>query len=122
MAEGVAREYGQGLIEACSAGLMTADVQPRAIEVMKEIGIDISHQHSKLIDPALLLDMDVVITLCDVADAACLWIPPSMRRFHWPVKDPVGARGTEDYVMGEFRRARDEIRDKILHFIEEYRR
>jgi len=119
MAEGMAREYGKGLIEPYSAGLMTADVQPRAIGVMREIGVDISGQRSKLIDTDLLRTMDVVITLCDLAGGACPWTPPSVKRIHWPVKDPVGARGTEEYIMGEFRRARDEIREKILQFVRE---
>ncbi|HLE41072.1 MAG TPA: arsenate reductase ArsC [Nitrospirota bacterium] len=118
MAEGFARELGKGLIEAYSAGLLHAGVHPRAIAVMEEAGIDISKQESKEIDEDLLRKMDVVITLCTNAEAACPWTPPEIRRIHWPIKDPVGTVGTEEKIMKEFRRARDEIRDKVLEFIE----
>ena len=117
IAEGFARVLGKGRIEAHSAGLMAAGVHPRAIAVMRESGIDISGQRSREIDPYLLLAMDVAITLCDNADASCPRTPPSLKRFHWPIKDPVGTAGTEDEIMSEFRRARDEIREKIQGFI-----
>jgi Protein-tyrosine-phosphatase len=90
MAEGFAREYGKGIIEPFSAGLMASRVHPRAIEVMKEIGIDISGQSSKEIDPELLNQMDVVITLCGHAEASCPMTPPHIKRLHWPIDDPVG--------------------------------
>src|SRR3972149_9024781 len=118
MAEGFARELGKGLIEAYSAGLLHAGVHPRAIAVMEEAGSDISKQKTKEIDEDLLRKMDVVITLCTNAEAACPWTPPEIRRIHWPIKDPVGTVGTEEKIMKEFRRARDEIRDKVLEFIE----
>lgn len=117
MAEGFAREMGKGLIEARSAGLMAAGVHPRAIAVMKEVGIDISGYSSKEIDPDLLGKMDVVITLCSNAEAACPLTPPEIERLHWPIRDPVGTVGTEEEVMGEFRRARDEIRERIAEFV-----
>ncbi len=113
MAEGFARELGKGLLEPCSAGLMAAGVHPRAVAVMKELGIDISKQKSKEIDEVLLRSMDLVITLCDNAAEACPWTPPEIRRLHWPVRDPVGTTGSEEKVMKDFRRARDEIRRKI---------
>lgn len=118
MAEGFARELGKGIIEPFSAGLLAAGVHPRAIAVMNELGIDISRQQSKEIDQELLWTMDMVITLCDNAAESCPWTPPAIKRLHWPVKDPVGARGTENRIMREFRRARDEIRDLIVKFID----
>ena len=117
MAEGFARELGRGLIEAYSAGLMHAGVQARAIAVMKEAGIDISKQKSKEIDEDLLRKMDVVITLCDNAAEACPWTPPAIRRLHWPIQDPVGTVGAEEKIMKEFRRARDEIKERVQDFI-----
>jgi arsenate reductase len=84
---------------------------------MREAGIDISGQKSREIDLHLLKTMDVVITLCDNAAEACPRTPPSVRRLHWPIKDPVGTVGTEEAIMREFRRARDEIREKIEEFI-----
>ncbi len=121
MAEGLAREFGKGMIEPYSAGLMAAGIQPRAIFVMKEIGIDISGQKSEEIDPALLGSMDYVITLCGHAEETCPRTPPGIRRLHWPVRDPVGMIGTEKEIMQDFRRARDEIGLKIRDFIERLR-
>lgn len=117
MAEGFARTLGKGRIEAHSAGLMAAGVHPRAMAVMKEAGVDISRQTSKGIDENLLQSMDVVITLCDNAAEACPWTPPGLKRLHWPIKDPVGTSGTEHRILNEFRRARDEIRDRIEEFL-----
>lgn len=117
MAEGFARDLGRGLIEPHSAGLMAAGVNPRAIAVMAEAGVDISGQRSREIDPDLLKTMDVVITLCDNAAESCPWTPPSLKRLHMPVKDPVGTIGTEEEIMRAFRRARDEIKEKIQGFI-----
>jgi arsenate reductase len=117
MAEGFARELGKGLLEVHSAGLMAAGVHPRAIAVMREAGIDISGQRSKEIDETFLRSMDIVVTLCDNAAEACPWTPPTIRLLHWPVKDPVGTRGSEETIMKEFRRARDEIRQKIVLFL-----
>jgi arsenate reductase len=121
MAEGFAREYGKGIIEPFSAGLMASRVHTRAIEVMKEIGIDISGQSSKEIDPELLNQMDVVITLCGHAEASCPMTPPHIKRLHWPIDDPVGTVGTEEEIMNAFRKARDEIKEKVLKFIDEIR-
>jgi arsenate reductase (thioredoxin) len=119
MAEGFAKEYGKGIIEVHSAGLMAVGVQNRAIAVMKEIGIDISKQQSKEIDAELLRKMDIVVTLCGHAEETCPWTPPEIKRIHWPIKDPVGTAGTEEQIMKEFRRARDEIKEKVQGLIKE---
>ncbi len=119
MAEGFAREFGKGLIEPYSAGLMAAGVNPRAVEVMKEKGIDMSGQLSKEIDEKLLGEMDVIVTLCGNAEESCPVTPPSIRRIHWPIKDPVGTIGTEEEILKEFRRARDEIEERIHALIED---
>jgi arsenate reductase len=114
MAEGFARALGKGRIEAHSAGIMAAGLNSRAVLVMKEAGVDISGQHSKEIDERLLRTMDMVITLCDNAAEACPWTPPHIKVLHWPVKDPVGTKGSENKIMTDFRRARDEIKEKIV--------
>ncbi len=119
MAEGFAKEFGKGLIEVYSAGLFAAGVHKRAIAVMKEIGIDISRQKSKTINEDLLKQMDIIVTLCGNAEEACPWTPPHIKRIHWPIKDPVGTIGTEEEIMNEFRRARDQIKEKILKLIDE---
>ncbi len=120
MAEGLAGELGRGLIEARSAGVRPAGtVQPRAVLVMQELGIDITRQTSKPIDESLLKTMDIIITLCSDADKSCPKTPPEIRRLHWPIDDPSGIRGTEQEIMDAFRTARDRIREKIAELIED---
>jgi arsenate reductase len=119
MAEGFARAFGKDIVEVYSAGLMAAGVHKRAIAVMKEAEIDISGQKSKEIDEKLMRQMDIVITLCGHAEEYCPWTPPGITRIHWPIKDPVGTIGSEDYIMNEFRRARDEIKEKVIELIED---
>jgi arsenate reductase len=119
MAEGFAKEFGKGLIEVHSAGLMAAGVHNRAIAVMKEIGIDISNQKSKVIEEGLLKQMDIIVTLCGYAEELCPYTPPEIKRIHWPIKDPVGTIGTKEEIMNEFRHARDEIKEKVQKLIEE---
>ncbi len=119
MAEGFAKEFGKGLIEVHSAGLMVAGVHNRAIAVMKEIGIDISNQKSKVIEEGLLKQMDIIVTLCGYAEELCPYTPPEIKRIHWPIKDPVGTTGTEQKIMNEFRHARDEIKEKVQELIKQ---
>lgn len=118
MAEGFARKLGKGLIEPYSAGIIAAGVNARAITVMKEIGIDISGQKSEEIDENLLRTMDIIITLCGNAEESCPYTPPEIKRIHWPIKDPVGTIGTEEEILQEFRKARDEIKTRIADFIQ----
>lgn len=119
MAEGLARHFGKGIVEPYSAGLIPAGVNPYAVRVMEEIGIDISGQQSKSIDEELLSEMDIIITLCGNAEASCPMTPPEIKRLHWPIDDPVGTAGTGEEILKEFRRARDEIKTKIEKFLEE---
>jgi arsenate reductase len=113
MAEGFAKEICKGVMEVYSAGLMSAFVHKKAIAVMKELGIDISEQKSKAIDEFLLREMDFVVTLCNKAEDLCPSTPPGTRKIYRPIKDPVGMLGTEEEIMNNFRRARDEIRELI---------
>ncbi len=117
MAEGLMRNLGRGRVEVHSAGLFAAGVHPRAVAVMKEIGLDISAQRSKDIDPGLLNEMDYAITLCGHAESSCPATPPGVTRLHWPIEDPVRAVGTEEEIMEDFRRARDEIRRRVEKFL-----
>ncbi len=119
MAEALMRALSRGRLEAHSAGLFAAGVHPHAAAVMKELGMDISSQHSKDIDVGLLREMDYVITLCGNADAACPTMPPDVKRVHWPIEDPIKAQGTEEEVLRDFRRARDEIKQRIEDFLKE---
>ena len=118
MAEGFANALGKGLIEAYGAGLMPGGVvNPRAIAAMKEAGINISNQTSKAIDPALLEQMDMIVTLCGNAEASCPVTPPAIKRMHWPIDDPVSAVGTEEEILQELRKARDEIKKRVSELI-----
>lgn len=113
MAEGLAWKLGKGFIEPYSAGTFASFVHPRAKAVLMEIGIDISGQKSKAINEELLKNMDVVITLCGNAEASCPPIPPTIKKMHWPIDDPVGTAGTEEEILNEFRKTRDKIKNRL---------
>lgn len=120
MAEGIANAIGEGKIKAYSAGLNPAGfVHPKAIEVMKEIGIDISHYTSKPIDEKLLHEMDYVITLCGDAEETCPMTPPGVKRLHWGLPDPAKATGSEEEILNVFKTVRDDIKKRILKLLQE---
>jgi arsenate reductase len=119
MAEGLARELGKGLIEPHSCGLIAAGVHPKAVEVMREIGIDISGQTSKEISRRSILKMDIIVSLCTEEDNRCPVTPWTIPKLSWPIIDPVGARGTDGEIMNEFRRARDEIKARMIALIDD---
>ena len=111
MAEGILREAAGDLLDVKSAGSKPAGyVHPKAIAVMKEIGIDISDHHSKHMDEFLTQEVETVITVCGNADQACPMFPGQVNRHHWGFDDPAHASGTEEEKLAEFRRVRDEIR------------
>ncbi len=117
MAEGFLKSFDRNL-EVYSAGTFPAGkVHPRAIAVMKEVGIDISQARSKGVDQFLDKEFDYVITVCDHAKETCpVFTGKVKHRLHIGFDDPVEAVGSEEYVMAEFRRVRDEIRDRFYHF------
>jgi arsenate reductase (thioredoxin) len=111
MAEGILREAVGDLLDVQSAGSKPAGyVHPKAIEVMKEIGIDLFDHHSKHMNEFLNRNVETVITVCGNADQACPMFPGQVNRHHWGFDDPAQARGTEEEIIAEFRRVRDEIR------------
>ncbi len=110
MAEGWARQLKGDVIEAYSAGMHPQKVSLRAIEVMKEAGVDISGQRAEHVDDYLAVDFDYVITVCDNAKEQCPVFPGKTKTIHKQFDDPAAAIGTEEQVMAEFRRVRDEIR------------
>lgn len=111
LAEGILRAAAGDLIEVASAGSKPAGyVHPKSIEVMREIGIDLSEHTSKHLDQFLDRNVDTVITVCGNADQACPMFPGQVHRFHWGFDDPAHATGTEEEVLNEFRRVRDQIR------------
>jgi arsenate reductase len=111
LAEGILRAAAADLIEVASAGSKPAGyVHPKSIEVMKEIGIDISGHHSKHLEEFLSRPVDTVITVCGNADQVCPMFPGQVNRFHWGFDDPAHATGSEEEILAEFRRVRDQIR------------
>ena len=83
---------------------------PLAIQVMKEIGLDISAHHSKHMNDFLHQNVETVITVCGKADQACPMFPGQMNRHHWGFDDPAHATGTDEEKLAVFRRVRDEIK------------
>lgn len=111
MAEGILGAAAGDLIDVQSAGSNPAGyVHPKAIEALKEIGIDISHHTSKHMNDFLDKKVDTVITVCGNADQACPMFPGQVNRYHWGFSDPAHAKGTDEEIMAEFRRVRDEIK------------
>ena len=111
MAEGILRAVAGDILEVHSAGSNPAGyVHAKAIAALAEIGIDISEHTSKHMNEFLDRDIETVITVCGNADQACPVFPGQVNRHHWPFDDPAHAEGSEDEVMSQFRRVRDEIR------------
>ncbi|MDX8403704.1 MAG: arsenate reductase (thioredoxin) [Mariprofundaceae bacterium] len=117
MAEGWLKELGRDRFEVYSAGIVAHGKNPRAIAVMKEAGVDISGQKSEALDPEILNNIDLLITVCGNADKSCPIVPTSCKKEHWPFDDPAKASGTEEEIMAEFSRVRDQIRDRIEKFV-----
>jgi arsenate reductase len=116
MAEGWARHLKGDQIEPYSAGIETHGMNPRAIQVMREAGIDISDQHSKLVDDVLDIDFDFVVTVCSNAHETCPIFPGKAKIVHVGFDDPprlARNAGTEEEALSHYRRVRDEIRDFV---------
>ncbi len=113
MAEGLLRDLGGERFEVVSAGTVATVVRPEAIEVMRELGIDISGQASKSQEPFLGQSFDFVITVCDDANDACPFFPGAKHRLHWSIDDPSKVRGTVAARLTAFRSARDSLSSKI---------
>ncbi len=113
MAEGLLRHLGDDRFEVFSAGTGATFVRPMAIKAMAELGIDISHQHSKTLDRYLTEPFDDVITVCDTAAEACPVFPGATRRHHWSFEDPSKATGSETEQLQVYREVRDKIRSRI---------
>lgn len=119
MAEGWANHLGGDRVEAASAGIVAHGKNPRAIAVMGEAGVDISHQESRRVTPEMLAQADLVVTVCGHADEHCPVLPPSVQKKHWPLQDPAKATGTEDEIMRQFRATRDEVKSRVENLIGE---
>ena len=118
MAEAFLRSFGLDM-EVFSAGTEPSDqVHPKAIEVMQEIGIDMTDQFPKHVDEYLQVAFDYVITVCDHARETCPVFSGQVKQFlHIGFDDPAAATGTEEEIRSEFRRIRDEIHKQMQSFV-----
>lgn len=117
MAEGLLRHIAGDKFQVFSAGVAPTIVRPEAIEVLAEIGIDISNHRSKSVDEFLGQDFDYVITVCDNANEHCPVFPGEMKRIHWSFEDPAAIEGDQALRLTAFRTARDQIAERLRDFI-----
>jgi arsenate reductase len=117
MAEGLLRHLAGDKFEAESAGAHPSRVNPDAITVMSEIGIDISGQKSKDVAQFWGQRISYAITVCDRARERCPIFPGSLWNLHWPIEDPASAPGSDDERLAVFRRVRDEIERRVQEFV-----
>ena len=120
IAHGYLQYLGKEKAEVYSAGIETHGVNPKAIQVMKEDGIDIAHHTSNNVKEYDSLEFDYVITVCDNAKEHCPYFPSTVKSFHYNFPDPAKARGTDEEVMNEFRKVRDQIREYCKEFSVSY--
>lgn len=118
MAEGLLRHDGGDRYQVFSAGTRPGQVNPLAIQVMQEIGIDISGHRSKSVDEFSGQEFDYVITVCDNARESCPVFPSKTRTIHRSFEDPPAAQGDDAKRLAVFRRIRDEIREWLRGFID----
>ncbi len=121
MAQGLVNHDLRELWEAESAGVVASGVNPWAVEVLLELGIDISHHTSKTIDTVFDLPFDLVVTVCDHAKEFCPVFPGATALHHMPVPDPVYATNfPEEEAMRAFRDVRDQIRERLIPLLQDY--
>lgn len=119
IAEGYLRYFARDRAEVYSAGVETHGVNPKAIQVMKDDGIDISMHTSNNISEYYDIDFDLVITVCDNARESCPYFPTKAKKFHQNFPDPAKAAGTEEEILHEFISVREMIREYCKLFVAE---
>ena len=122
IAEGWAKWYGRPLFEIQSAGIESHGKNPRAIAIMKEVGIDISNQESTKVDEQMLQNADLVVTVCGHADEHCPVLPADTNKEHWPLEDPAKANGSEEEILATFRASRDDIEQRVIDLLARHSR
>jgi len=111
IAEGLARRLAPPGVAIYSAGSEPGTINPLAVRVLAEAGVDASGQFSKGLDAVPLDEIDLVVTLC--AEEVCPLFPRSVRKLHWPLQDPAKATGTEEERLAAFRAARDQLSSRL---------
>lgn len=119
IAEGYMKYFANGRADIYSAGVETHGVNPKAIVIMQEDGIDISNQTSNNIEEYKNVDFDYVITVCDNAKERCPFYPSQALKLHYNFPDPAKAMGTDLEILNQFRTVRDLIKDYCKNFVEE---
>ncbi|WP_090985059.1 arsenate reductase (thioredoxin) [Paenibacillus sp. CF384] len=120
IADGFLKALGSDKYEVKSAGLEAHGLNPRAVQTMKEAGIDITNHTSDVIDPEILKEADYIITLCGHANDNCPVVHnDKAERWHWGFDDPAKATGTEEAITLKFNEVRDSIKDRIEQFVKE---
>lgn len=119
LAEGYLKYFAKDKAEVYSAGVETHGVNPKAIQIMNEDGIDISHHTSNNVNEYKHIDFDYVITVCDNAKERCPYFPSNAKKFHYNFPDPAKATGTEEQVLQVFREVRNMIRKYSQDFVAE---
>jgi len=119
MAEGLVNHDLAGQVKAFSAGVRPTRLNPRAIQIMAELGIDLSPHYSKSVEDLAGERFDLVITVCDQAREQCPLFPGETEVRHAGFPDPAKATGTEEEVMAAFRQVRDALRDELIPLLRE---
>ncbi len=117
IAEGYLRKFSGDKAVVYSAGVETHGVNPKAIKIMAEDGIDISDHTSNNIDEYTNIDFDFVITVCDNAKERCPYFPTNAKKFHHNFPDPAKASGSDEEVKAEFRAVREMIKEYCEDFV-----
>ena len=117
IAEGYLRYFAKNKATVYSAGVETHGVNPKAIETMKEDGIDISMHTSNNIEEYNTIDFDYIITVCDNAKERCPYFPSNAKQFHHNFSDPAKATGTDEEIKRTFRQTRQEIKTYCQQFV-----
>ena len=117
MAEGMLRHIAGERFEAASAGIAPRTLHPLAVEVMRQIGIDISQQSSKHVRQFLGTPVAYVITVCDNAREHCPVFPNAFTYLHWGLEDPAAATGSQEQKLALFRSVRDQIAARVREFV-----
>ena len=117
MAEGFLRHMAGDRFEVFSAGVKPIAINPFAIKVMAEAGIDISEHRSKSVMEFIDQSFDYVITVCGNAQKTCPVFPGEHEKIYWDLEDPAASEGSEADKLPVFRKVRDEIKKNILTFI-----
>jgi arsenate reductase (thioredoxin) len=119
MAEGFLRKYGKERFEVYSAGISPVGINPHAVKVMKELGIDISGQTSDAINKEMIDKTELLITLCGDARENCPFVPVKVKKRHWALEDPARAEGNSEEIIAKFREIRDQISNYVRDLITE---